>query len=229
MDYRLLYLGHADRLGDWNDHRRVAGMAAPKRLCFCGGRPSRLLLQITRSILSPSRRLSYLGYKLHWLPTGQPYDPGLMPNWRDWNFIKNVLLACDYAGFLDGIDMGSFIHTRYAFSDDLGTRRGLPVLRQREGIAPSHSAPRLCLQKRAATAGHFAGYCSGRNYQWRIDPGGDLRHPGIGGIFIRAMALHDFNVMQGVVLLSIVTVLTLGLIVDLLLPFLDPRIRRIND
>jgi peptide/nickel transport system permease protein len=40
------------------------------------------------------------------------------------------------------------------------------------------------------------------------------------------MGVRDFNVMQGIVVFSIFTILTLTLIVDLALPLLDPRIKR---
>jgi peptide/nickel transport system permease protein len=50
--------------------------------------------------------------------------------------------------------------------------------------------------------------------------------PGLGGLFVQAMGTRDFNLMQGIILLSIMAVLTLGLLVDLILPWLDPRIRR---
>ena len=53
-----------------------------------------------------------------------------------------------------------------------------------------------------------------------------FQYPGLGTLFVQAMGLRDFNTMQAVVLFSIFAVLTLTLIVDLALPWLDPRIRR---
>ncbi len=50
-------------------------------------------------------------------------------------------------------------------------------------------------------------------------------YPGVGGVFVQAVHLRDFNTLQGVVLMSIVAVLTANLLIDLLLPLVDPRVR----
>jgi peptide/nickel transport system permease protein len=53
--------------------------------------------------------------------------------------------------------------------------------------------------------------------------------PGLGDLFIRALGFRDYNVLQGIVLFSIFAVLTASLIIDLILPLLDPRIREFNE
>ena len=50
-------------------------------------------------------------------------------------------------------------------------------------------------------------------------------YPGIGTLLIGAIGQLDYNVMQGIVLMSIVVVLTATLLIDLLLPLVDPRVR----
>lgn len=50
-------------------------------------------------------------------------------------------------------------------------------------------------------------------------------YPGIGSLFVNAVGILDYNTVQGIVLISIVAVLTANLLLDLLLPFVDPRIR----
>ncbi|MFB0522675.1 MAG: ABC transporter permease [Candidatus Bathyarchaeia archaeon] len=50
-------------------------------------------------------------------------------------------------------------------------------------------------------------------------------YPGIGSLFIRATAQLDYNVLQGVLIVVIFTVLTANLLIDLLYPVIDPRIR----
>jgi peptide/nickel transport system permease protein len=52
-----------------------------------------------------------------------------------------------------------------------------------------------------------------------------FRYPGIGTLLVAAVGQRDFNVVQGIIILSIFTVLTANLIVDLLYPLIDPRIR----
>jgi peptide/nickel transport system permease protein len=53
-----------------------------------------------------------------------------------------------------------------------------------------------------------------------------FNYPGIGRLMAIAVGLRDYSVMQGVMLLSIFGVLTANLIVDLILPLIDPRVRR---
>jgi peptide/nickel transport system permease protein len=41
----------------------------------------------------------------------------------------------------------------------------------------------------------------------------------------RAIQYFDFNTMSGIILISILSVMTASLLVDLALPLIDPRIR----
>jgi peptide/nickel transport system permease protein len=50
-------------------------------------------------------------------------------------------------------------------------------------------------------------------------------YPGMGELLARATGAFDFNTIMGCIMLSIVTVMTASLIVDLLLPLIDPRVR----
>ena len=50
-------------------------------------------------------------------------------------------------------------------------------------------------------------------------------YPGLGELISRAIQYFDYNAIMGVILLSIFSVMTASLIVDLLLPLIDPRIR----
>lgn len=50
-------------------------------------------------------------------------------------------------------------------------------------------------------------------------------YPGIGTLLVNAIGILDYNTVQGIVLISIVAVLTANLLLDLLLPLVDPRIR----
>lgn len=52
-----------------------------------------------------------------------------------------------------------------------------------------------------------------------------FNYPGIGALLTRAVALLDYNTVQAVILISIITVLTANLLLDLALPLIDPRVR----
>jgi len=50
-------------------------------------------------------------------------------------------------------------------------------------------------------------------------------YPGLGDLLARAVRAFDFNTIMGCIGLSIVTVMTASLFIDLLLPLIDPRVR----
>ena len=52
-----------------------------------------------------------------------------------------------------------------------------------------------------------------------------FNYPGLGSLLVTAVGILDFNTIQGIILMSIFAVLTANLILDLALPFIDPRIR----
>ncbi len=52
-----------------------------------------------------------------------------------------------------------------------------------------------------------------------------FNYPGLGTLLINSMGLLDYNTLQGIVLISIVVILTATLLLDLLLPLIDPRVR----
>jgi len=50
-------------------------------------------------------------------------------------------------------------------------------------------------------------------------------YPGIGALLVQAIPVLDYNTIQGIALISIFTVLSANLIIDIMLPLVDPRIR----
>ena len=52
-----------------------------------------------------------------------------------------------------------------------------------------------------------------------------FRYPGVGNLIQRAILQSDFNMIMGTITISIVAISTATLIVDLINPFIDPRIR----
>jgi peptide/nickel transport system permease protein len=53
-----------------------------------------------------------------------------------------------------------------------------------------------------------------------------FRYPGVGTLMVQATALKDVNTMMACLTMMIILVLTANLIIDLLLPFIDPRVKR---
>jgi peptide/nickel transport system permease protein len=53
-----------------------------------------------------------------------------------------------------------------------------------------------------------------------------FRYPGIGSLFVASITTYDYNVLLGIVAISMVIVLLANLIIEFLYPLIDPRIRR---
>ena len=53
-----------------------------------------------------------------------------------------------------------------------------------------------------------------------------FNYPGLGTLFRDTIGLLDYNTVQGIMLMSITAVLTATLLLDLLLPLIDPRVAR---
>jgi len=51
-----------------------------------------------------------------------------------------------------------------------------------------------------------------------------FRYPGMGSLLALAVQALDYNTIQGIVFISIVTVLSANLAIDIMYPFIDPRI-----
>lgn len=52
-----------------------------------------------------------------------------------------------------------------------------------------------------------------------------FNYPGVGNLFVSALGELDYDTVQGIVFLAIFAVLTANLVIDLLLPALDPRVK----
>lgn len=188
---------------------------------------SATFLQITPVYLVALGLIILVGFQLRWLPARGPYAAHLQPAWT-WEFIRslmqhailpmlsNVLVLS--AGFTLGmralmISVLGEDHLLYARAKGLAPRTILRDYAFRNALIPQVAGLAIILG--TTISGTFIievlfGY------------------PGLGTLFVQAMGLRDFNVMQGIVLFSIFSVLTLTLIVDLALPLLDPRIKTIK-
>lgn len=54
-------------------------------------------------------------------------------------------------------------------------------------------------------------------------------YPGIGMTFIESLKLRDINVMQGIFLFITLSVLTANLVIDIIYPLIDPRVRQTSE
>lgn len=182
------------------------------------------LLQIAPVYLLAVALIIFLGYRLGWLPTGRPYDPQLQRAFT-WEFISSVLrhMILPILSMVMVWGASWAMGMRQLVISVLGEdyllyakAKGLS-----SGVILKDYAFRNALLPQVAGLAIALGATLNGAYIVEVIFG----IPGLGELFVRAMAVRDYNIMQGIVLLSMLGVLVAGLIVDLCMPLLDPRIR----
>ena len=166
----------------------------------------------------------FFGYQLHWLPYRGAWDAQFQIAWS-WEFVGSALkhgILPAFAIVLTSL-AGWILSTRSLIISILGEdyltyaeAKGLKTgsIMRRYGLrnAMLPQATGLALTLGAAMNGTLLIEIL-------------FIYPGIGELLSRAIQLFDFNTLLGVILLSIVSVMVASLIVDILLPAIDPRIR----
>lgn len=163
-------------------------------------------------------------YTLLWLPARGAYPATEMPN-ASLRFILGLIRH----GTLPALSIvlvsisGWLISTRSLMISILG--EDYLLFAQAKGLKPHYIFSRYAL--RNALLPQLTGLAISLGF---IMNGSFLveyifTYPGIGTLFVNAIGILDYNTVQGIVLISIVAVLTANLILDLLLPLVDPRIR----
>lgn len=159
------------------------------------------------------------------LPAGGAYDSSLSPGWN-LRFIGSVIeygtlpvLAIAVVGAT-----GWLITTRSLVVTILGedyltfaAAKGL----SRRRILTRYVMRNAWLPQIAALGITLGGVVGGSVLIENL-----FRYPGLGSLLVNALGIRDINTAQAVISLLIVFVLTANLIIDLLLPFIDPRVRR---
>ncbi len=166
----------------------------------------------------------YFAYTVRWLPARGPYASHLQPAWT-WEFISSLLTHA----ILPSLSMVLV----WAASWTMGMRSLLISVLGEDYLIHARAkglssatilkdyAFRNALLPQVAGLAITLGQTLGGAYIIEML----FVYPGVGQQFLAAMGRRDYNVLQATVLFSIFAVLTLGLIVDLTLPLLDPRIR----
>lgn len=185
------------------------------------------LLQITPVYLVALGLIIYVGFVLRWLPPGGPYAAQLQPAWS-WEFIGSVLkhAVLPMLSNMLVIGAGFTLGMRALMISVLG--EDYLTFAKAKGVTPftilKDYAFRNALIPQVTGLAIILGTTLNGTFIIEVL----FNYPGLGTLFVQAMGLRDFNTMQGIVLFSIFAVLTLTLFVDLALPWLDPRIRRIK-
>ena len=168
--------------------------------------------------------LVYLfAYELRWLPPTGAYGRGLTPGWN-WPFIKSVIehgilpvlsIVVTSMGFW-ALGMRGMIITNQG--------EDYMILAEAKGLRPSriflrYGVRNSILPQVTALALSLGGIAGGSTLVEYI-----FAYPGMGYLLYQGIVNTDYTLIQGIVFMLILGTATAVLILDLLLPVLDPRI-----
>jgi peptide/nickel transport system permease protein len=163
-------------------------------------------------------------YQLAWLPARSAYDAKLQPGFSP-EFIASLLRY----GLLPSLS----IVVIGVFSWLLSTwMLMVPVLgedyltyAQAKGLRPRRILTRYALRNCYLPQVTAFGISLGFIFNGNVLVEQLFNYPGLGAKLVNAIQILDFNTILGVTNLAIFAVLTANLILDLLLPLLDPRVK----
>ncbi|WP_144380744.1 ABC transporter permease [Thermotoga profunda] len=171
--------------------------------------------------------LILFAYVLHWFPTGGAYQIGLTPT-LNWAFVKSVIRY----GFLPALSLiiigigAWFLNMRNLVSNITGEyfvtfahQMGL-----KDSIILKSYVIRLAMPAQLTGLALQLGFIFNGTIITEIV----FNYPGLGTLIYTAIMQSDYNLVMGTTLFSIVAVAFATLFVDLLLPFIDPRIQYVS-
>jgi peptide/nickel transport system permease protein len=164
-------------------------------------------------------------FQFHWFPIFGAYSPGVIPDWSDPEFLKDVaghsvlpalsivLSALGFWALGMRAMMVSVQHDDFVqFADAKGLKNRTVFFRYagRNALLPQVTALGL-------TIGHIM---SGALLVEIV-----FSYPGIGNVLYRSIRSYDYFAIQGIVFGVIVSITIATLVLDLIYPKIDPRIQ----
>mgnify|MGYP001206800547 FL=1 len=165
-----------------------------------------------------------LSYRLGWLPSTAAYDPGYKIGFTP-EFITSVIKHAILPS-LSIIVIGVanwMVSTRMLIVPMLG--EDFLTFAEAKGLRPGYILTRYALRNCWLPQVIGLGIGLGSIFNGNVLVEQLFNYPGVGNLFVQATAQLDYNTMMGVVILAIFGVLTANLILDLLLPAIDPRVK----
>jgi peptide/nickel transport system permease protein len=167
----------------------------------------------------------FLGYQLKVLPTRGAYDPGLYTKGWNWGFIKSVLShsILPALAIVTASVSGWILTSRSLVISVLG--EDFLLYADAKGLKPRKILTGYALRNTMLPQATGLALTLGSMMSGQLLIEIMFVYPGLGELTSLALTLFDFNTLQGIILISIFTVMTASLLVDFVLPLLDPRIR----
>jgi peptide/nickel transport system permease protein len=166
-----------------------------------------------------------IGVELHWLPTGQGYNGATtQPGW-DLTFIGSAVQHAILPAFTIVVTSvaGWMLQMRNVMITTTG--EDYVVAAQAKGLRSSRViftyAARNALLPQLQGFGLALGFVVSGALVMEIV----FAYPGIGLLLLNAVSSDDYPLMQAIFLVIVFTVLLANLIVDMVIVFIDPRVR----
>jgi peptide/nickel transport system permease protein len=168
--------------------------------------------------------LLFLGYRLALLPPNNAYDPAVVPAFS-LPFIGSVLrhAALPALSVIFIAVCNWTLGTRMLVVSMLG--EDFLTFAEAKGLPNNQVVTRYVLRNAWLPQLTALSISLGFVFNGQVLLEQLFRYPGLGWLFVQAQAILDYNTMQGIVFITIFLVLTLLLIIDLLLPLFDPRVK----
>lgn len=167
----------------------------------------------------------FIGYQLKLLPTRGAWD-AQYPIGFNWDFIKSVVShsILPAAAIIIVSLAGWILSTRSLIVNILG--EDYLMYAEAKGLKPWDIMTRYALRNAMLPQAMGLALTLGFMMSGQLLIEILFVYPGIGELMMRAIAVFDFNSLMGIILLSVFSVMTASLVVELALPIIDPRIRR---
>lgn len=165
-----------------------------------------------------------LAYNLDLFPSTAAYNPAYDPG-LTWDFISSVIEH----GFLPALSIvvigvcGWILSTRMLIVTTLG--EDYLTFAEAKGLKPRQILMRYALRNCYLPQITGLGITLGTIFNGNVLVEQLFNYPGVGNLFVQAIGQLDYNTVQGIIALAIFGVLTANLILDLILPALDPRVK----
>lgn len=166
----------------------------------------------------------FFAYRLNWFPPVAAYDAAIKPG-LTLSFIGSVV----HHGILPAFSIvfigvcNWMISTRMLIVSTLG--EDYLTFADAKGLHPRRILVQYALRNAYLPQITALGISLGFIFNGNVLVETLFNYPGVGNLFVQAIGILDFDTIQGIVFLAIFAVLTANLVIDLLLPLLDPRVK----
>jgi peptide/nickel transport system permease protein len=166
----------------------------------------------------------FIGYQWRVLPTRGAFDAQYAIGWN-WDFIRSVtrhsllpataIIIVSLAGWI--------LSTRSLVVSNLG--EDYLMYAEAKGLKPRDVMVKYALRNAMLPQATGLALTMGSMMSGQLLIEIMFVFPGLGQVMRRAIAIFDYNAMMGIIIVSVLSVMTASLLVDLALPVIDPRVR----